>query len=126
MGEFRLTNAPAPPSEPYDWGANQFTVLFPANPYTVTDTATAIQTVLDREKPAYTQAFLSPIYPRLRVGIQATLGVHAYVGMANAMILGKLSTLNYDAVLARSQSDRDTKALGLSLYPRLGEDARLL
>jgi hypothetical protein len=29
-------------------------------------------------------------------------------------------------VLARSQSDRDTQALRLSLYPRLGEDARLL
>jgi len=126
VGEFLLTNAPAPASEPYDWGANQFTVLFPANPYTVSDTATKIQTVLDREKPAHTQAFLSPIYPRLRVGVQATLGVDAYVGKANAMILGKLATLNYDAVLARSPSDRDTQALGLSLYPRLGEDARLL
>lgn len=126
VGEFRLTNAPAPASEPYDWGANQFTVLFPANPYTVSDTAAAIQTVLDREKPAHTQAFLSPVFPRLRVGVQATLGVDAYVGKANAMILGKLATLNYDAVLARSQSDRETQALGLSPYPRLGEDARLL
>jgi hypothetical protein len=101
-------------------------VLFPANPYAVTDAAAAIRTVLDREKPAHTQAFLSPVYPRLRVGIQATLGVDAYVGKVNAMILGKLATLNYDAVLARSQSDRDTQALGQSLYPRLGEDARLL
>jgi phage tail-like protein len=126
VGEFRLTNAPAPPSEPYGWGANQFTVLFPANPYTVSDTAAAIRTVLDREKPGHTQAFLSPVFPRLRVGVQATLGVDAYVGKANAIILGKLATLNYDAVLARSQSDRDTQALGLSLYPRLGEDARLL
>ena len=126
VGEFLLTNAPAPASEPYDWGANQFTVLFPANPYTVSDTAAKIQTVLDGEKPAHTQAFLSPIYPRLRVGVQATLGIDAYVGKANAMILGKLATLNYDAVLARSPSDRDQQALGLSLYPRLGQDARLL
>jgi phage tail-like protein len=126
VGEFLLTNAPIPASEPYDWGANQFTVLFPASPYTVSDTAAAVQTVLDREKPAYAQAFLSPVFPRLRVGIQATLGVDAYVGRANAMILGKLATLNYDAVLARSKSDRDTQALGLSLHPRLGEDARLL
>jgi phage tail-like protein len=126
VGAFRLTNAPAPASEPYDWGANQFTVLFPANPYTFSDTAAAIQSVLDREKPAHTQAFLSPLFPRLRVGVQATLGVDAYVGKANAMILGKLATLNYDAVLARSQSDRHTQALALSLYPRLGEDARPL
>jgi phage tail-like protein len=126
VGQFKLTNEPAPASEPYDWGANQFSVLFPANPYTASETVAAIEPVLDREMPAYTQAFLCPVFPRLRVGVQATLGVDAYVGKANAMILGKLATLNYDSVLARSQSDRDAKALGLSLYPRLGEDARIL
>jgi phage tail-like protein len=126
VGQFKLTNAPAPASEPYDWGANQFSVLFPANPYNVSETAAAIETVLDREKPAYTQAFLCPVFPRLRVGVQATLGVDAYVGQANAIILGKLATLRYDSVLARSQADRDVMALGLSLSPRLGEDARIL
>jgi phage tail-like protein len=126
VGSFQLTNEPSPASEPYSWGANQFSVLFPANPYTVSRDAAAIETVLDREKPAYTQAFLSPIFPRLRVGVQATLGVDAYVGKANAMILGKLATLNYDSVLAQSQAARDAEALGLSLSPRLGEDARIL
>jgi phage tail-like protein len=126
VGQFKLTNAPAPASEPYDWGANQFSVLFPANPYTASETVAKIEPVLDREKPAYTQAFLCPVFPRLRVGVQATLGVDAYVGKANAMILGKLATLNYDSVLARSQVDRDVQALGLSLYPRVGEDARIL
>jgi len=126
IGSFRLTNAPQPASEPYDWGANQFSVLFPANPYTVSDTTAQVQKILDREKPAHTQAFLCPIFPRLRVGVQATLGVDAYVGKANAMILGKLATLSYDSVLARSQTDRETQALGLSPYPRLGADARIL
>jgi phage tail-like protein len=126
VGSFRLTNEPEPASEPYDWGANQFSVLFPANPYTAAETSAAIQTVLDREQPAYTESFLCPVFPRLRVGVQATLGVDAYVGKANAMILGKLATLSYDSVLARSQADRDVEALGLSLYPRLGEDARIL
>ncbi len=101
-------------------------VFFPANPYTVADTSAAIRKVLDREKPAHTLAFLSPVFPRLRLGVQATLGVDAYVGKANAMILGKLATLNYDAVLARSQPDRDVQGLGLSLYPRVGKNARIL
>jgi phage tail-like protein len=126
IGSFKLTNPPPPSAEPFEWGANQFSVFFPANPYTAAETSAAVQKVLDREKPAYTQAFLSPVFPRLRVGVQATLGVDAYVGKANAMILGRLATLNYDAVLARSQADRDVQALGLSLYPRLGEDARIL
>lgn len=126
VGSFRLTNSPPPGAEPFDWGANQFSVFFPANPYTATETGAAIQKVLDREKPAYTQAYLSPVFPRLRVGVQATLGVDAYVGKANAMILGKLATLNYDAVLARSRGDRDLLALGLTPHPRVGEDARIL
>ncbi len=126
VGSFRLTNAPQPASEPYNWGANQFSVLFPANPYTVSTAAAQVQTILAREQPAHTQSFLCPIFSRLRVGVQATLGVDAYVGKANAMILGKLATLNYDSVLARSQADRDTQALGLSPYPRLGVDARIL
>lgn len=126
VGSFQLTNAPPPAAEPYDWGANQFSVLFPANPYSASETTAAVQTVLDREKPAYTQAFLCPIFPRLRVGVQATLGVDAYVGTTNATILGKLATLSYDSVLARSRAEREQQALGLSLHPHLGEDARLL
>jgi phage tail-like protein len=126
VGSFQLTNVPEPAAEPYTWGANQFSVLFPANPYTVSDTAAQVQTVLTREQPAHTQSFLSPVFPRLRVGVQATLGIDAYVGKANAMILGKLATLSYDSVLARSQADRDAQARGLSLNPRLGMDARIL
>lgn len=126
VGSFQLTNAPTPAAEPYTWGANQFSVLFPADPYTVSETAAAVDTVLQREKPAHTQAFLHPIFPRLRVGVQATLDVDAYVAKANAMILGKLATLNYDSVLAPSQRNYDIRALGLSLYPRLSDDAKIL
>ncbi|HKE25416.1 MAG TPA: phage tail protein [Bryobacteraceae bacterium] len=126
VGSFRLTDSPQPASEPLDWGANRFSLLFPANPYSVQDTETKIQKIVDREKPAYTQAFLCPIFPRLRVGIQATLGIDAYVGKTNSMILGKLATLRYDSILSASPLERDTQALGLSLHPRLGVDARIL
>lgn len=126
VGSFRLTNSPQPAAEPYDWGANQFSVLFPASPYMVSDTTAKIQKILDREKPSYTQSFLCPIYPRLRVGVQATLGIDAYVGKVNKMVLGKLATLNYDSVLAPSRRARDIQALGLSRYPRLNVDARIL
>lgn len=126
IGSFRLTNSPEPASEPFDWGANQFSVLFPANPYTFAVTSTQVQKIIDREKPAYTQSSVCPIFPRLRVGIQATLGVDAYVGKVNSMILGKLATLSYDSVLASSRTARETRALGLSLYPAVGLDATIL
>jgi phage tail-like protein len=126
VGSFRLTNSPEPAMEPLDWGANKFTLLFPANPYTVQATEAKVQKILDREKPAHTQAILCPIFARLRIGVQATLGVDAYVGRTNSMILGKLATLSYDSVLSGSPVERDTQALGLSLHPRLGVDARIL
>jgi phage tail-like protein len=126
IGSFRLTNEPQPESEPLDWGANQFSVLFPANPYTASANAASVSKIVEREKPVHTQATMCPIFPRLRVGIQATLGIDAYVGKVNKMILGKLATLSYDAVLAPSQTARQTQALGLSWYPRLGVDARVL
>jgi phage tail-like protein len=126
VGSFALTNSPAPASEPYAWGANQFSVLFPADPYTVAADSARVRTVLNREQPAFTQSFLCPIFPRLRVGVQATLGVDAYLGKANAMVLNKVATLGYDSVLARSEADRNAQALGVSLQPRVGENARLL
>ncbi|HTB15623.1 MAG TPA: phage tail protein [Bryobacteraceae bacterium] len=126
VGSFKLTNAPQPASEPDDWGANQFSLMFPANPYTAAATVASVEKIVEREKPAYTQEFLCPIYPRLRVGVQATLGVDAYVGKTNSVVLGKLATLSYDAVLGPSQADKDRQALGLSPYPRLGVDAKIL
>ena len=126
VGSFRLTNSPQPASEPLTEGANQFSVFFPASPYKAADAMKSIQPILDREKPAWTQAFLCPVFPRLRVGVQATIGVDAYVGRADSMILGKLATLRYDAVLSRSAAARDIHALGVSAQPRLGMDARIL
>ncbi len=126
VGSFRLTNSPEPAAEASEYGANQFSVLFPSNPYLAAETIAKIQPVLEREKPAWTQAFLCPVYPRARVGIQATLGVDAYLGKVNPMILGKLATLSYDAVLSPSASAREVQALGMSRYPRLGIDARTL
>ena len=36
VGAFVLTNQPQPVAEPYDWGANEFSVFFPADPYNPT------------------------------------------------------------------------------------------
>jgi phage tail-like protein len=126
IGTFKLTNSPEPAAEPLDWGAHRFSLLFPANPYTVQDTQAKIQNIADREKPAHTEAVLCPVFARLRVGVQATLGIDAYLGKTDAVILGKLARLRYDSVLSSSQAVRDLRALGASPYPRLGVDARIL
>src|SRR5262249_5385397 len=37
LGSFRLRGDPAPPSDPYAWGAHKFTVYFVTHPYQVDD-----------------------------------------------------------------------------------------
>jgi len=126
VGSFRLTNAPEPPSEPFDFGANKFSVLFPAHPYRADAPKKAVQKIVEREKPAHTQAYVCPVFPRLRVGVQSTLDVDAYVGGVDPMILCRVSTLGYDSVLACSPLECDVRELKTSLRPRAGIDARIL
>jgi len=126
LAGFKLTGAPEPAMEPFDWGAHSFTVFFPADPYTVASTQALVKRVVDREKPAYAEAFLCPVFPRMRVGVQATLGVDAVVGEVNPMVLNREATLGYDSVLSRSHLEMEILSLGVSPRPSLGVNSRLL
>jgi phage tail-like protein len=71
------------PEEPQGWGAalfdataHRFTVLAPAAAVAAED---RLRAVIDAEKPAHTAYHLCLAGPRLRVGVQATLGVDAIV-----------------------------------------------
>lgn len=120
VGYFRLVGTPEPILEPFDWGAHRFTVFFPASPYSVAETTQKVQQVVEREKPAHTQAELCPVLPRLRVGVQATVGADAVVGGISHLVLNSLSTLNYDAILSCSKEENRLRVGGTSLRPRTG------
>jgi len=125
VGAFLLTDQPEPAAEPYDWGANEFSLFFPADPYDPDALTTKISTVVERVKPAHTKANLVPVLPRFRVGVQATVGVDTSVGAYTQLVLGSLSTLGYDAILACSPAQRDLENLGASVEPITGVNTRL-
>ena len=125
VGAFRLTDRPPPGAESYDWGANEFSVFYSADPYDPDASTAKIAAVVDREKPAHTQANLVPVLPRFRVGVQATVGVDTRVGGYTQLVLGSLSRLNYDAILSSSPAERDLENLGASPRPILGVNTRL-
>jgi phage tail-like protein len=125
VGMFKLAGEPEPGMEPLAWGANQFSVFFDAEPVTVAETRKQVAAVVEREKPAHTQASYRPVFPRMRVGVQATLGVDTRVGEAGQAILGTISTLSYDAVLAASPVLRALPPRRAATAPRLGLDTRL-
>jgi phage tail-like protein len=125
VGYFRLTSRPEPLVEPLDWGAHQFTVFFPADPYRVEEIERKVLRVVEREKPAHTQATLCPVLPRLRVGVQATIGVDSVVGGMSYLVLNLLSTLGYDSVLACSPHEINLRALGSVPRSRAGLTTKL-
>jgi phage tail-like protein len=125
LGRTRLTSRPEPAVEALEWGAHRFTVLFDADPYSVNAIAERVSGVVEREKPAHTEASICPVFPRLRVGIQAHLGLDASVGDISYTVLNRLATLNYDTVLGCSAHERSLEAYGTALSPRVGATTRL-
>ncbi|HWG97170.1 MAG TPA: phage tail protein, partial [Nitrospira sp.] len=124
IGTFRLTGRPEPAAEPFDWGAHTFSVFFPAHPYTREKTERAVKAAVGREKPAHTKAVLCPVFPRMRVGIQATVGVNSVVGAITHVVLGKVATLSYDTILGCSEEERNIRSLKASPRPRVGISTR--
>jgi phage tail-like protein len=125
LGYFRLTSEPEPQLEPLAWGANEFTVMFTADPYTVATTQAAVSKVVEREKPAYTSAQYQPIYARMRVGVQSSIGIDTRVGEATYIVLSKVGTLGYDSMLSASTTAKALHTAGQTTPAQTGINTRL-
>jgi phage tail-like protein len=121
VGYFRLTGEPEPGVEPLAWGAHQFSVFFDCEPYQVKETLKKVSQVVEREKPAHTQVTYCPVLPRMRVGVQSTLGIDTRVGEISLLLLGTTGTLGYDSILACSATE-----LGGAVQPCVDVNTRLL
>ncbi len=126
IGYFHLRGAPEPGIEPADWGANEFSVFYVTSPYTTGEDAKNVARVVEREKPVHTRAFLCPVQPRMRIGVQSTIGVDSVVGDISHLVLGSLSTLGYDSILACASFEHSARASGGSIRPRAGVSTQLL
>jgi len=125
VGVFHLTGQPEPVAEPLDWGASRFSVLFQADPYSEADMRARVSRVVEREKPAHTEAMLCPVFPRFRIGVQSTIGLDSAVGGVTRLVLNQLATLNYDAILGCAAPEGPRRALGPARRPRAGTTTRL-
>jgi len=126
VGYFDLTGEPEPDMEPLAWGANEFTVFFDCDPYQVSSTTQSVSQVVEREKPAYTKANYAPVFPRMRVGVQATLGVDTRVGEPTPLLLGTTGTLDYDSILSCGKTETHLRAQHATLRPQIDVNTRLL
>lgn len=126
VGYFRLTGEPEPGVEPLAWGANEFTVFFDCGPYHVAETRQKVAEVVEREKPAYTKANYAAVLPRMRVGVQSTLGVDTRVGAIWPLLLGTTGTLGYDSILDCSKTETHVRSQNGTLRPQVDVNTRLL
>ncbi len=126
VGSFRLIDSSQPPVDPFAWGASQFSVFFAADPYHPDDSANKVRQIVEQEKPAHAQAFYVPVYPRMRVGVQSSLGVDTYVARVTYTVLNRNASLGYDSILGATKLRKSIAALGASVAPRAGLDTRLL
>lgn len=125
IARFQIRSFPEPNAESVGWGANKFSVFFPADPYSVAAALNQISRVVEREKPAHTQAQLCPVFPRFRVGVQATIGVDSRIGGISHLVLNQLSTLNYNSILGCTETEREIRSRGNALRPQIGATTRL-
>jgi phage tail-like protein len=125
VGDFRLTGVPEPALEVFDHGAHRFSVFFQSDPALLDDTRQEVARIVEQEKPAHTQAVLCPVFPRFRVGVQATVGIDTVVGTVSYTVLNKLATLNYDTILGCSPAEQTLRALGTAVRPVIGATTRV-
>jgi phage tail-like protein len=125
LGEFRLISNPEPAVEALAWGAHRFTVLFDADPYSVSESAARVARVVERDKPAHTDASICPVFARMRLDVQARLDIDASVGDISYLVLNRLATLNYDSILGCTDHERTLSDYGTARRPRLGSTTRL-
>jgi phage tail-like protein len=126
VGQFALGGEPAPDVEPLAWGANEFSVFFLADPYSAPAALAKVTAIVEREKPAHTKANYRPVFPRMRVGVQSTIGIDTRVGMITNIVLSGLGTLGYDSVLGCSRAEQGVRVMGAVTVPHAGVNSRLL
>ena len=103
--------------------AHRFSVVVPPGPGLDGAVRTLITSVVEAEKPAHTAFHLCFARPRMRVGIQARVGVDAFVALApDELTLGRASALGIDARLAGPAPDAPG---AVGSHGHVGIDTRL-
>ncbi|MBI4539747.1 MAG: hypothetical protein HY704_09610 [Gemmatimonadetes bacterium] len=128
LGEGTLRDLGSPETDPVTVDAHRFSVFVPRALIPGGDDIRALRNVLAREQPAQAAAELVLVEPRLRVGLQATLGVDTILGVYPIARLAATPEQRDDAPPARLDYDcllGDTEPGARPDTPALGGDAAL-
>lgn len=122
LGVTRLDATRAATEDPFNAETYAFTVFVPGGLARTDAARSAIQRLLDTEKPAFTQAKLRFVLPRMRIGVQASIGFDSVVGCWPEGVLLDAAHLGRATVLSASPNVDPGPRVGTT---HIGAGARL-
>ena len=104
LGVTQLLTMQDPHRDPFHVHAHRMSIFVPAGCVARPGEARALELFIEAESPAHVQAQLVVVRPRFRVGVQATLGLDAVVGVRSAEVLLDQARLGRATVLVEGGS----------------------
>jgi len=123
----RLDSTNDPLLDPFHQYANRFSVLLPVSFCDGARKEMAVRSIIDAEKPAHTEYSIRKVHPRMRVGLQSTIGVDSYIGVYPIAVLSSeempmVSRLGIDCVLGESPEEKGAPVFRVGRKSRVGID----
>jgi phage tail-like protein len=112
-GVTRLDTSRAAVTDPFNVEAYAFTVFAPGGLARSSAAKASVQRLVDQQKPAWSQAKLRFVLPRMRIGIQASIGFDSVVGCWPEGVLLDVARLGRATVLSAGAN--------IDVGPRLGQ-----
>jgi hypothetical protein len=122
LGATQLDTSLAAETDPFNVDAYAFTVFVPGGLARNAAAKAAVQRLLDNDKPAWTQARLRFVLPRMRIGIQASIGFDSVVGCWPEGVVLDAARLGHATVLSAGSNVDAGQRLGQG---RVGAGARI-
>ncbi|MFW2438538.1 MAG: phage tail protein [Arenicellales bacterium] len=111
-GVTRLNNVKDASRDPFHFHAHQFSVFVPASCASTIAKKNAIKDLVEREKPAHTQANIVFVKPRFRIGIQSMIGFDSVIGRLPAGVSLQDMHLGRATVLTSDTNPQSTTRIG--------------
>jgi phage tail-like protein len=121
-GVTRLDTSRAAITDPFNVDAYAFTVFAPGGLARSAAAKASVQRFIDQQKPAWSQAKLRFVLPRMRIGIQASIGFDSVVGCWPEGVLLDAARLGKATVLSAGPNSDEGPRLGQA---RVGAAARI-
>ena len=125
IGNFQLIDYGDPSLDLFNAYAYKFLVVVPRWPGATASDQQALEQIIQMAQPAFTIGTLQWAEPRMRVGIQAFIGVDTVIGKYPLGVIEGEGQLGYDTVLGNPSEQKIKPPLQLGRTSQIGCGARM-